>query len=142
MWRYDPDEMTRTHECTPAYQFRREATEAIMAHLSDSVTPEQYLLALAALREMTEQWCQSLDAFHRSPLYGRHPCIPEASDSLRRQIQGAMLLKPAPQSETAQPPAAPAPPPKPQTIREVLEGIARGKTEDTGGNRPVPPNGA
>jgi hypothetical protein len=118
MWQYDPDEATRSRECTQAFQFRRLATEAILSRLTETTTKAQYHLALESLAGLKDESLSSLDAFHRSPLYGRHRCIPEAYDSLRRHIQGAMLLKPAPQPA---PPPDPAPEPPRRSLREVLE---------------------
>jgi hypothetical protein len=118
MWWYDPDAASREVECNYLRQFRHMATEDILAHLTDTTTPEQYQVALDALLVLKDELTGQIDAFHRSPLYGRHRCLENEYFSLRLQIQNAMVLKPVPQPEPA-PDPTPEPPRK--SLQDVLE---------------------
>jgi hypothetical protein len=118
MWQYDPEEITRTHECTPAYQFRRLVTEAILSRLTERTTQEQYQLALDALAALRDERLGFLDAFHRSPLYGNHKCIANVSQELAARIKAASLLAPVPPPEV---PPDPAPEPPRRSLQEVME---------------------
>jgi hypothetical protein len=120
MWQYDPEEITRTHECTPAYQLRQLATETILSRLTERTTQEQYRLALDSLAALRDERLGFLDAFHRSVLYGRHRCIEEAYLSLRLQLQNAMLLRPVPQEAPPEPAAPPEPLMTPTQVIEAL----------------------
>jgi hypothetical protein len=118
MWWYDPDAANR-EECNYVREFRHLATKDILAHLTD--TTEQYQLALDALLALKDEQTGRMDAFHRSPLYGRHRCIPDEYLALRQKLLNAMVLRPVPQPATEPEPAPPAPPPKPRSLRDVAE---------------------
>jgi hypothetical protein len=121
MWEYDREEQTRQRECQEAYQFRRMATESILALLPEQATPEHYQQALSSLLALKDDRVSRLDAFHRSPFYGRHRCIEDAYVSVRLHVLNALLLQPPPQPEPA---PAPAPEPPHRSFREVLEDFA------------------
>jgi hypothetical protein len=118
MWEYDPEEATRNRECSEAYRFRRLATDSILALLPEQATPEHYQQALSSLLALKDDRVSRLDAFHRSPFYGRHRCIEEAYVSVRLHIQCALQFQPPPQPERA---PDPAPEPPRRSLREVLE---------------------
>jgi hypothetical protein len=77
---------------------------------------------LDSLAALKADHLRRLDAFHRSPFYGRHRCIEDAFTSLRLHIRNAAALKPVPQPEPA-----PEPPPEPprKSLKEVLEQFER-----------------
>jgi hypothetical protein len=120
MWEYDPEEATRNQECSEAYRFRQLAIDSILAHLTETTPPEHYDQAVLSLQALADIYSNRLDAFHRSPLYGRHRCIDDAFSALRFKILNASLLKPAPQ-------LAPEPPPGPRepltTPAQVVEDL-------------------
>jgi hypothetical protein len=118
MWWYDPESSSRNRECPEAGHFRRLATESILAFLTESTTPAQYQQALDSLSALKDEHVNRLDAFHRSPFYGRHRCIEDPFAALRLHILNAAALKSVPQPEPA-----PEPPPAPRrrSLREVLE---------------------
>jgi hypothetical protein len=124
MWQYDPDEATRSRECTQAFQFRRLATEAILSRLTETTTKAQYHLVLESLAGLKDESLNSLDAFHRSVLYGRHRCIQEAYVALRLQIQNSMSLRPVPQPAPEPPAPEPPAPPKPRSLSDVVRDFA------------------
>jgi hypothetical protein len=121
MWWYDPDAASREVECNYLRQFRHMATEDILAHLTDTTTPEQYQVALDALLVLKDELTGQIDAFHRSPLYGRHRCLDQEYSALRLKLLNASLLKSVPRPAPEPPPAPPAPPPKPRSLRDVAE---------------------
>jgi hypothetical protein len=128
MWWYDPEASSRDRECQEAGQFRRIAHESILAFLTDSTTPGQYEQALASLATLKADHVRRLDEFHRSPLYGRHRCIPEAALDLETRLRGAILLAPVPKPDPAPEPAPnPAPeqaPPAPlMTPLDVVKAL-------------------
>jgi hypothetical protein len=100
MWWQDPEASSRDRECQEAGQFRRIAHESILAFLTDSTTPAQYQQALDSLATLKDDHVSRLDAFHRSPFYGRHRCIPDAFVSLHLHLLNA-ALKPVPQQDSA-----------------------------------------
>ncbi len=118
MWWYDPDAANR-QECKYVREFQHLATETILAHLAEpTTTPEQYQLGLECLQALKDQLMGRVDAFHRSPFYGRHWCIENAYGSFRQKLLNAIVLRPVPQPESAPEP----PPEKPRrSLREVLE---------------------
>jgi hypothetical protein len=118
MWEYYWEEQTRQRECQEASQFRRIATESILALLTDLTIPDQYQLALDSLAALKDNHISRLDDFHRSPYYGRHRCIEDAFVSLRLSLLNAYKLKPVPQPETA---PDPAPEPPRRSFKEILE---------------------
>jgi hypothetical protein len=139
MWWYDPDAANR-EECKYVREFRHLATEDILAHLTDTTTPEQYQVALECLLALKDELMGRVDAFHRSALYGRHWCIDDAYRSLRQKLQNAMVLRPVPQP--APPPApSPAPPrPKRRSLADMLIQFAEegSQTSEGEGNDTAP----
>jgi hypothetical protein len=118
MWQFDPEEITRSHECRQASQFRQLATAAILSRLTERTTQEQYDLALESLAALQDEYLGRLDAFHHSPLYGRHKCITNVCQELAAVIRAASLLAPVPQPEV---PPEPAPEPPRRSLREVMQ---------------------
>jgi hypothetical protein len=117
MWWYDPDAANR-EECKYVREFRHLATEDILAHLTETTTtPEQYQMALDALLALKDELTGRIDAFHRSPLYGRHRCLDQEFSALRLKIIHTSLLKPVPQPA---PEPAPAPPQPHMTLEDVV----------------------
>jgi hypothetical protein len=131
MWEYDREEQSRTRECQEAYQFRQLATEAILAHLTETTTPEQYDQAVLSVQALAADYNSRLDAFHRSPLYGRHRCIAAACRELETRITNARLLAPVPQPQQPPTPPPPAPLTTPRHVVEELRETLRPQPDAT-----------
>jgi hypothetical protein len=118
MWWYDPDAASREGECNYLREFRQIATESILAHITETTTPEQHQLVLDSLLELKDELIGRVDAFHRSPLYGRHRCLENEYSALRLKLLNAMVLKPVPQPAPEPPPPAPQPQ---MTLEDVVK---------------------
>jgi hypothetical protein len=131
MWWYDPDTANR-QECNYVREFRHQATEDILAHLTETTTtPEQYQMALDALLALKDELTGRIDAFHRSPLYGRHRCLDQEYSALRLKIQNTSLLKPAPQLAPEPPPAPREPLTTPAQVVEDLQETITPRPDET-----------
>jgi hypothetical protein len=108
LWWYDPH-ATNREECRYLREFEQLATDSILAHLTETTTPEQYQAALECLSQLKDELIGRLDAFHRSALYGRHRCVEEAYQSLRQKLLNALVLRPVPQPAPEPEPEPPAP---------------------------------
>jgi len=117
------------------YAKLQRVAEELYQSLSGATSLEQYAEGQKSLLFLFQELKELMDPLHpRHP--GGHRCLEHCYLEYAMRIRNkALLFQPKPSQPLE------ASPPKPRTLRDVLEGIARETNEDISGDSPVPPNG-
>jgi hypothetical protein len=118
---YDWQLSTGAPLCVFSDSFYYSVRDGIFRQLSKDSTKEQFKAALESITQLRDELSRDIYPMHYGSLVGRHRCVDHVFREARARLRGLQATKPVPAS---QPPAEPAPEPKPRSLADVVRDFA------------------